>query len=64
MAIDPEYPDRPYVYVAYTHDSDIDGEGPIWGNTDQRDDPCPSEPGATQNRCVVYGRLSRITVDL
>ena len=55
MVLDPQFPARPYVYVAYTHDAAIGGTAPRWGDT------CPSPPGATGDGCVVSGRLSKLT---
>jgi glucose/arabinose dehydrogenase len=59
LALDPEFPTRPYVYVLYTYDHQLGeaGEGPRWG------DKCPSPPGASTDGCVVSGRLSRLTAD-
>ncbi len=54
MALDPEFPAKPFVYVAYTHDAPIGGIAPRWG------DNCPDPPGATGNGCVASGRLSRL----
>ncbi len=55
MALDPQFPTRPYVYVSYTHDAAIGGTAPRWGDT------CPTPPGATGDGCVVSGRLSKLT---
>ena len=67
LAVDPGYPARPYLYVLYAHDIFPDGSGPRWGTggpNPSTDDPCPNPPGSTADGCVVYGRLSRLTVDL
>lgn len=50
MAIDPQYPTRPYLYVLHTWD--ITG---LWG------DGCAA--GYAQNGCVTGARLSRLTLD-
>jgi glucose/arabinose dehydrogenase/PKD repeat protein len=55
LAVDPQFPTRPYVYVLYTYDAVIGGTAPRWG------DACPNPPGATADGCVVSGRLSRLT---
>jgi glucose/arabinose dehydrogenase len=57
MALDPNFPTRPYLYVLYTYDALPGGSAPQWGDT------CPSPPGATEDGCVVTGRLSRLTID-
>jgi len=59
MAIDPQFPTRPYVYVLYTYDHVLGSSNPPprWG------DGCPNPPRATDQGCVVSGRLSRLTAD-
>lgn len=42
LRLDPEFPDRPYVYVAYTYDAPIGGTAPLWGAADGNNDPCRS----------------------
>jgi glucose/arabinose dehydrogenase/PKD repeat protein len=55
LAVHPNFPASPYVYVLYTYDAPIGGAPPTWG------DACPNPPGATGDGCVVSGRLSRLT---
>ncbi len=57
LAVHPNYPSTPQLFVLYTHDAFANGSGPRWGDT------CPNPPGDTQDGCVVYGRLSRIDID-
>ncbi|HEY2958684.1 MAG TPA: PA14 domain-containing protein [Actinomycetota bacterium] len=59
LAVDPQFPTRPYVYVLYTYDHVLGSSDPPprWG------DGCPNPPGATEQGCVVSGRLSRLTAD-
>jgi glucose/arabinose dehydrogenase len=52
LALDPQFPTRPYVYVLYAYDAPLGGTAPVWN------DAC-SDP--TDNGCVVSGRLSRLT---
>ena len=61
LALDPDFPADPYVYVLYTHDAAIGGTAPRWGAPGASSDGCPSPPGATADGCVVSGRLSRLT---
>ena len=61
MALDPDFPADPYVYVLYTRDALPGGGPPRWGQAGFPDDPCPNPPGATDNGCVVTGRLTRLT---
>ena len=60
MALDPNFPAVPYVYVLYTYDAAIGGAAPRWGVAGATSDGCPSPPGATGDGCVVSGRLSRL----
>ena len=57
MALAPNFPTDPYVYVLYTYDhilGDTTAPAPRWGDT------CPTPPGATGDGCVISGRLSRL----
>ncbi|MFN8174192.1 MAG: PQQ-dependent sugar dehydrogenase [Solirubrobacteraceae bacterium] len=62
MALDPQYPARPYLYILYTYDAAIGGSAPRWGSPDSDDDSCPDPPGGNDQGCVVSGRLSRLTL--
>lgn len=59
FALDPQFPQQPYVYVLYTYDHELGeaGEGPRWG------DSCPNPPGSETDGCVVSGRLARLTAE-
>ncbi len=63
LALDPEFPARPFVYVLYTHDAAIGGTAPRWGTAGGAADGCPTPPGATGDGCVVSGRISRLKAD-
>src|SRR3990172_5919782 len=60
MALDPNFPNNPYVYVLYTYDAAIGDTAPRWGTPGILSDPCPFPPGATSDGCVVSGRVSRL----
>jgi hypothetical protein len=60
MALDPNFPASPYVYVLYTYDAEIGGTAPRWGTPGADSDPCPTPPGPTSDGCLVSGRLSRL----
>ncbi len=60
LALDPNFPTTPYVYVLYTYDAEIGGTAPKYGTPGVLSDPCPNPPGATADGCVVSGRLSRL----
>jgi glucose/arabinose dehydrogenase len=60
MALHPDFPATPYVYVLYTHDAAIGGTAPRWGTVGETFDDCPTPPGPNTDGCVVSGRLSRI----
>jgi PKD repeat protein/glucose/arabinose dehydrogenase len=55
LALDPNFPTAPYVYVLYAYDAPPGQTAPVWN------DACPSPPGPTTDGCVVTGRLSRLT---
>ncbi len=61
LALHPNFPTQPFVYVLYTHDAAIGATAPRWGAANVDSDPCPSPPGPTGDGCVVSGRLSRLT---
>jgi glucose/arabinose dehydrogenase len=63
LALDPDFPAKPYVYVLYTYDAPIGGTAPKWGQPGATSDGCPDPPGATTDGCVVSGRLSRLKAD-
>ncbi len=60
LALHPNFPQTPYVYVTYTLDAPIGGTPPVWGTAGARSDGCPTPPGPTTDGCVVAGRLSRL----
>ena len=60
MALHPNFPTVPYVYVLYAYDAAIGGVAPRWGTAGATSDSCPTPPGATGDGCVVSGRLSRL----
>ncbi len=62
MALAPNFPDDPYVYVIYTYDHVLGATAPPprWGTPGVYSDPCPTPPGPTDDGCVVSGRLSRL----
>ncbi|HET7485618.1 MAG TPA: PQQ-dependent sugar dehydrogenase [Solirubrobacterales bacterium] len=61
LALDPNFPDTPYVYALYTYDHILgDPEPPPkWGTPKTVGDECPDLKGADD--CVVSGRLVRLT---
>ena len=62
LALDPQFPTRPYLYLLYTFDAPIGGTAPTWGTAGVSGDNCPDPPGLNTDGCVVSGRLSRITL--
>jgi glucose/arabinose dehydrogenase len=58
LAVDPNFPTNPYVYVLYTLDAPIGGTPPRWS------DSCPDPPGGTRDGCVVSSHLSRLRADV
>jgi glucose/arabinose dehydrogenase len=58
LALHPNFPATPYVYVLYTLDknpADALSPVPTWN------DNCPTPPGATTDGCPASGRLARLT---
>ena len=51
LALDPNFPATPYLYVLYTYDAPVGGMAPTWGDT------CPP---ANADKCEVSARLSRL----
>ncbi|MEU8227438.1 PQQ-dependent sugar dehydrogenase [Kribbella sp. NPDC048915] len=58
LALHPDFPVDPRVYVLYTHDAPIGGAAPKWGTASTTADPCPSPPGPTADGCQASARLS------
>jgi glucose/arabinose dehydrogenase/PKD repeat protein len=56
MALPPNFPTDPYVYVLYAYDAPIGGTAPTWN------DGCPTPPGPTTDGCLVSGRVSRLQI--
>ncbi len=56
LALDPNFPATPYIYVLYTYNAPPGGTAPTWN-------ACPTPPGALGDGCVVTGRLSKFQVD-
>jgi glucose/arabinose dehydrogenase len=59
MAVDPQFPAQPFLYVFYTYNFDPHDSGsafPRWP------DFCPNPPGANADGCTVNGRISRLEV--
>ena len=56
MALPPNFPTNPYVYVLYAYDAPILGTAPTWN------DACPTPPGPTTDGCLVSGRVSRLQI--
>jgi glucose/arabinose dehydrogenase len=54
LALHPQFPTQPWVYVLYTYDAPPGQTAPVWN------DDCSAVGGANGGRCVVTGRLSRL----
>ena len=54
LALDPNFPNHPYVYLLYTNDAPPGQTAPVWN------DACPTPPGTNTDGCVVTGKLVRI----
>jgi glucose/arabinose dehydrogenase len=62
MALAPNFPTSPYVYVLYTYDHILGDPAPPprWGTPGATSDACPDPPGTNSDGCVVSARLSRL----
>jgi glucose/arabinose dehydrogenase len=56
LALSPNFPANPYVYVLYAYDAPIGGTPPAWN------DGCPTPPGPTTDGCLVSARVSRLQI--
>src|SRR6266487_2839030 len=56
MALAPNCPTNPYIYVLYAYDAPIGGTAPTWN------DACPTPPGPTTDGCLVSARVSRLQI--
>ena len=63
LALHPNFPATPDIYVAYTYDAPPGGTAPRWGQPGADNDVCPNPPGETADGCVVTGRVSRLRLD-
>jgi glucose/arabinose dehydrogenase len=60
LALHPDFPTVPDIFVAYTHDALPGGTAPQWGRPGVDNDTCPTPPGETADGCVVGARISRL----
>ena len=61
LALDPDFPNTPDIYVMYAHDAPIGGTAPTYGVPGATNDECPNPPGPGE--CVVSGRISRLVLN-
>src|SRR5262249_34377124 len=65
LAVDNQYPARPYIYALYSRDAPLGQNAPYWDPPNTANDNClgpPNGPGNSTDGCVSSGRLVRITV--
>jgi PKD repeat protein len=56
LALDPNFPSSPYIYLLEAYDALPGGTAPRWG------DACPTPPGANTDGCTISGRLLKVTL--
>ncbi|WP_406282660.1 LamG-like jellyroll fold domain-containing protein [Embleya sp. NBC_00896] len=61
LALHPDFPTNPSVYVMYTRDARPGGSAPYWGTATGLDDGCSDPPGAQAEGCLATGRISKLT---
>jgi glucose/arabinose dehydrogenase len=59
LALDPEYPAEPYLYLAYSRDAPIGGEAPTYGVVGEDREGCPDPDNES---CITSGRISRFSI--
>lgn len=57
LAVHPDFPATPHVYVTYTYDAPPGQTAPVWGSAGADFDDCVNDPGGY---CLARGRLSRL----
>lgn len=60
IALDPQYPARPYLWALYAKDAEVGGAVPKYGNATSGTDSCAD---VDANDCRVSGELTRLTLD-
>lgn len=64
LAVDPDWPAQPFIYVLYTYDAVPGGGPPRWSDVCLSPSSMPNPgPGATTDGCVVTGRLDRVQMN-
>lgn len=65
LALDPRFPQRPYIYAGYTFDAKVGGTAPAWHQLATGRDYCyqPIQDPGREDGCIVSSRVSRLTVD-
>ena len=56
LALDPNFPSTPYIYVLESYDGAIGQTAPQWN------DACPTPPGPNTDGCPISTRLLRLTL--
>jgi glucose/arabinose dehydrogenase/PKD repeat protein len=60
LVVDPQFPERPYVYVLYVYDAPVGGTAPTYGTAAHDSDPCPPDD---QGGCPASIRISRLVAN-
>ncbi len=60
IAVDPNYPSQPYIYVYYTLDAKIGETPPLYGDANGTWDSCAKATLGLDENCVAAGRISRL----
>ncbi|HEX3242983.1 MAG TPA: PQQ-dependent sugar dehydrogenase [Solirubrobacterales bacterium] len=66
LAVDPEFPTKPYVYALFTYDHVLGSNEPApeWGEPNQTGDECSLADKHGADDCLVSGRLVRYTANI
>ena len=63
LAVDPNFPARPYIYVYYNLDAKIGGTPPLYGTAGATNDNCAAAYGGLDENCIDGARVSRLRID-
>ena len=58
LAVDPEFPARPFVYAMYTRDAEPGGAAPYWGDPPYENEDFPGAPQVSA-ACIGTGWLAK-----
>ena len=64
LAVDPDFPSQPYIYLAYSRDAPLGGAAPTYGVSQEDVDECPQGQECPSGARLVRYRLDAATGDV